>query len=811
MRSIAHIRKDDGVIETVEEHLLEVQALSEEYGEKIGVKHIAGLAGLLHDLGKYTKEFANYIQKAVYDPENAPKRGSVDHSTAGGKFLFDLLHNDENSLHEKLLAEIVGNVIISHHAYLHDYIRPAKMDSPYLTRVFKKELPEYGRIKKCFFNKVISEKDLQVYLAKAVAELKVYIKKSSKRNIEFKIMFLTKFVFSCLIDADRTSTRIFMENKLVKKKPRFSQVIYEEYYERLNKTLKTFEENESANNKINILRREMSEQCDQFADNVSNVYTLSIPTGGGKTLASFRYALKHALKHEKERIIYIVPYTTIIEQNAQAIRDIIEDDEHLLEHHSNVIVKNTEEEDIYTKEINEKLMLAKDNWDAPIIFTTMVQFLNVFYARDSRSIRRLHNLSKAVLIFDEVQKVPVRSISLFNQAVNFLKRICQSSVVLCTATQPALQYVNHSLDFDAETSEIIKDIDEVSKHFKRIDIIDKASNEKFNNEKLLHFSLKQLEEKNNVLIILNTKSVVRNFYNLLKEQSPKDTSIYHLSTSMCAAHRSDIFAKVIDDLNQERRVLCVSTQLIEAGVDISFNCVIRSLAGLDSIAQAAGRCNRHGERRIRQVYVIDHEEEYLSKLPEIRQGKEITRKMLIDLKRDPSSHGGDLLSGKAMMFYFKNLYQKLKTDLNYPLPSLDTNIVSLLGRSDKGEKYKLEFYHREGEEYPLLLLYNSYRTAAENFKAIEDYRTGVIVPYGKGEEYIAKFNSFESLGDLSILLKKSQQYSVNLSDQELAVLKQNGKLVSLRDGLVLALVEGSYDLDYGVNIQGDSSLAFNIF
>ena len=237
----------------------------------------------------------------------------------------------------------------------------------------------------------------------------------------------------------------------------------------------------------------MSDETFKYAEKKSGIYTLSIHTGGGQTLASFRYALSHALQHKKKRIIYVVPYVTIIEQNAQEIRDIIQDDVHLLEHHSDVLFLDEEEKSedaIYEggEPLKKKLRLAKDNWDSPIIFTSMVQFLNIFYASGTQNIRRLHNLSDAVIIFDEVQKVPTHCISLFNQAVNYLNEMMGASIILCTATQPALGELKHRLNIREDT-EIISELETVEKAFERVELIDK-SQLSMNTETLSDFIIK---------------------------------------------------------------------------------------------------------------------------------------------------------------------------------------------------------------------------------------------------------------------------------------------------------------------------------
>jgi CRISPR-associated endonuclease/helicase Cas3 len=555
----------------------------------------------------------------------------------------------------------------------------------------------------------------------------------------------------------------------------------------------------------------MSRQCDRFAEKPSGIYTLSIPTGGGKTLASLRYALKHAATYHKKHIIYVVPYTTIIEQNAAEVRKILMDDANILEHHSNVVDDINDDDETFDGFINvrQKLKLAKDNWDVPIIFTTMVQFLNVFYANGSRNIRRLHNLCESVIIFDEVQKVPVSCVSLFNQALNFLHAYGHSSIVLCTATQPALDFVETRLEIGAD-AEMIDNLDQVIEAFKRVEVIDRATSEEFDQNRLCDFIAEKIEEVQSVLIVLNTKSVVKKLYDQLKTEV-SNVPVYHLSTSMCAAHRNDLLAEVRDHLKKGDKIICISTQLIEAGVDVSFACVIRSLAGLDSIAQAAGRCNRHGEREIQHVYVIDYVEENLSHLKEIRFGKEISKKILIDLRRDRTCYGGHILSVQAMEKYFKELYTRFKSELNYPIPKLKKEMTELLSANKIDNSY-YQAYYSKYQERPPLFLANSYRTAAEHFRVIDDLTTSVIVPYGdEGKNIIAELNGESGIEDLTRLMRKAQQFTINLFEFELKLLSQNGGLASCLDGRVLVLKEGAYNEEFGLDIQNDSRFDLSIY
>ncbi|HDR6957977.1 TPA: CRISPR-associated helicase Cas3' [Bacillus cereus] len=809
MTYIAHIRESDRQVQTVEEHLLGVKELAETYGEKIGIKHLAGLAGMLHDMGKYTNEFKEYILEAVNNPNSPPKRGSVDHSTAGGKLLYQLFHTENMIPYKGIISEIVGNAIISHHGYLQDFLNP-DLESPYLNRVRDKQLKGFDVTQQFFFKHVMKEKDFHEYVNKATVELESFLLKESPENAEKQLMFLTKFIFSTLIDADRTNTRLFEEEKSVESVINADE-LFEKYYERLMTKINSFKKQQNANTPINMLRADMSDQCDQFAERPVGIYTLSIPTGGGKTLASLRYALKHAKTHNKKRIIYVVPFTTIIEQNAEEVRRILEDEENILEHHSNIVeeVNDHDENEDGMASIQQKLKLAKDNWDSPIIFTTMVQFLNVFYAKGNRNTRRLHNLSEAIIIFDEVQKVPVSCVSLFNQALNFLKIYTRSSIVLCTATQPALDFVEQKLDINTD-AEMINNLDHVIEAFKRVEIIDQATNEIFNKDKLKTFIHTKIEEVQSILIVLNTKSVVRDLYTQLQSQG-LNVPIYHLSTTMCAAHRHKILEEVRECLKEGRKIICISTQLIEAGVDVSFECVVRSLSGLDSIAQAAGRCNRHGEKGIQNVYVIDYEEENLSHLKEIKIGKKITKKILMDLKHNDKIHGGHILSREAMKRYFKEYYREFESDLDYFIPKLKKNMTELLSVPRIENSYRRAYIHKHDKKDIPLFIINSYQTAAKHFNVIDDITTSVIVPYEEGKDIIAELNSNNSIEDLSRLLRKAQQYTVNLFNYEKEKLIINDGLVYYLDGKILALKESAYNDEYGLNVLNESDFKTAIF
>lgn len=799
---IAHISQADRRIQTVSEHLDAVQQGCEAFGGKIGVAHLTGMAGLLHDLGKNTLAFKQYIEAASSNPAHAPKRGSVDHSTAGGRWLYRHYHQKVLLPEEKAAVEWIANCIISHHQGLRDFLAP-EAESPFLARVVHKKegMEEYGQAVEALLESW-TEEELDCYFADALEELKEMLPRM-RRPIDGSL--LIKYLFSCLIDADRTNTREFEENRY-EGWQRDHRPFFERSYHLLMDKLRTMSEGQEAQHPINRLRQNMSEQCDQFALRPSGVYTLSIPTGGGKTLASLRYALRHALEHGKERIIYIVPFTTIIEQNAQEIRQILQDNIHILEHHSNVVedidVSGMGPEQKLDYQLQkERLSLARDNWDSPIIFTTMVQFLNTFYAKGTRNARRLHRMSNAVLIFDEVQAVPPKCVSLFNAALNFLHTFGQSSLILCTATQPALDFVKHKL-LMPEQAEIVQDRDEVIKQFKRVEVESRMTSARWETEELAEFVREKAAEVSSVLIILNTKSAVRKLYQHLKEAEwlqDGGVQLYHLSTGMCAAHRKDTLDKVNHALASAQPVICLSTQLIEAGVNVSFPCVIRSLAGLDSIAQAAGRCNRHGEAELRQVYIIRYAEENLSSLPEISIGADISEKLFREFADDPDRFHNSLLSPQAMEQYFRYYYEQIQTDLDYPVPKLGKNLFDLLNFN----KAYFQDYCRTHGQPPEIVSRPAFATVEQHFQVIANQTTSVLVPYDdKAKELLLDLNGELEPEQLSRLLRQAQQYVVNLFDRERIQLEKDNSIYPLLHGHVWALQENAYSEEFGVDPSG---------
>lgn len=781
---LAHIRQNDYVEQSVQEHLEEVALLARSYGDASHIGAHAELAGFLHDMGKFTQHFTTYLKNAVLEQQVATKK--IDHSTAGAKYLYDNYYS-KNTI-QQYVVEIVGMAILSHHSGLQNFIQTDLKPSDYLRRVTNVDLPHYEEVVKSFESVEGNVERIQLLLNEAQQELQNVLNKIEQRQQPFIYLnLMQKLVFSCLIDADRTNTRCFEEAEPNYIPTQESSIIFENGYRNLIKQVHEWEQN--ATIPINRLRNKMSTKCDVFAEKESAIYKLSIPTGGGKTFASLRYALKHAQLYSKSRIIYVVPYTTILEQNADEVRKIMKQPNTVLEHHANVIDDNDldEEDDYYQKKQHKQLQLGRDNWDYPIIFTTMVQFLDAFYQKGTRKSRRLHNLTNSIIVFDEVQSVPYQHTSLFHSAVNFLHTLGNSSILLCTATQPAFEDVKPPIVLQ-KSAEIVQKLPEVVESFQRVTFHNKVEAGGWAADRIAAFIETLLKEKQSILIILNTKTAVRKLYELLSDLD--DTLVIHLSTSMCPAHRKEHLQNMKSKLGKER-IICISTQLIEAGVDISFETVIRSLAGLDSIAQAAGRCNRNAEQKKGDVYIIRCKDEYLSELPEIRIGGEVTLNYILSDKQ----YANRLLSPEAIEIYFKHFQAQAEREIKRAPKGLNHELIELLNGTVAAK------------QQPQTNSISMFKTIERYFEAISSPTTGVLVPFGEGKNIIAKLN--ENVQDFSLfnkLIKQAQQYSVNLYDHELQLLDSENLIEPLYNDSIYCLNEKAYNKYFGVTLEGHAKL-----
>jgi len=754
---VAHYRSCDDKIQTVCKHLKGVAKTSKSFAAKIGLSDAGALLGLLHDLGKYSESFQNYIKSGtgLLNPDIDDAyldvkafKGKIDHSTAGAQWVWQQFC--KYGMQGKLTGQILAVCLASHHGGMIDCLQVDGTNG-FLKRIGKnletthlKECLEAGDAKLIdSLEKIATEYFLKKILKKVAAVVSPE-KQEHDRLKHFRLGFFTRFLFSCLIDADRIDSADFEAPGNIQlrwKKP----VDWQIALDRLEKKLAGFQ----VRNRVDELRNEISQQCLKRACDPQGIFTLTVPTGGGKTFTSMRYALHHAKKHKLDHIIYIIPYTSIIDQNAKEIRKILErdGDEYpwVLEHHSNL---EPEQQTWYAK-------LSSENWDAPVIFTTMVQFLEVLFGRGTRGARRMHNLAKSIIIFDEIQSLPVNCVHLFCNGLQFLVDHTHTTAILCTATQPLLDGVNP--DYGALTisreNELAGDTTALFKELKRVEIKDFTRSEGWAEEDIADLSLEQMRRKGNCLVIVNTKDWAKKLYERCKSQVDKE-SIYHLSTNLCPAHRKNVLKTVKERLLKNLPVLCISTQLIEAGVDVDFNAVIRFLAGLDAIAQAAGRCNRNGNLKTAQVYVVNPSAEAIDLLEDIKIGRDKAKRVL--------GEGGhkSFLSPSAMKRYFCYYFYERAKDMKYTLTAKQAGrtdtLLNLLSDNP------LNVGREEDHQKATFSLQQSFKTAGKAFKAIEAPTQAVIVQYNEGKDIVAGLCAAPEPSRVYELLKKAQQYSVNL-------------------------------------------------
>ncbi|MEO6623528.1 MAG: CRISPR-associated helicase/endonuclease Cas3, partial [Burkholderiaceae bacterium] len=462
----------------------------------------------------------------------------------------------------------------------------------------------------------------------------------------------------------------------------------------------------------------------------------------------------------------------------------------VLEHHSNL-----------TPEVQgwrEKILT--ENWDAPVIYTTMVQLLETLFGAGTRGARRMHQLANAVLIFDEIQSLPVNCVHLFNNAINFLVDHCNSTVVLCTATQPLLDKVeaNRGAARLLPGSELMPDVGALFADLKRVDVIDQQKAGGWTTAEIATLARDEVQASGSCLVIVNTKKAARELYQLCVAGTL--TPVYHLSTSLCPWHRKEILREVRDRLDGLLPVLCISTQLIEAGVDVDFGAVIRHAAGLDSIAQAAGRCNRNGRNATGRVHVVNPAQENLRWLDDIRIGLEKTKRILNDYRENPARFDHSLLGPKAMDWYYQNYFFARQNDMSYPVSANtlghDDTLLNLLSSNPVA----CEEHGRRMGQMPKLYLRQSFMGAAKAFKAIDAPTQGVIVPYGEaGRELINDLCAAYEVGKQYDLLHRAQQFTVNVFPHELAKLQEAGAVHSVQEGTrILHLDPRYYSAEYGL-------------
>lgn len=787
----------------VREHLLGVSALAEARASKIGLGAAGALAGLLHDLGKYSQNFQTYLAQVSKDEDTEPPvlvQGSVDHSTAGAQAIWHRLNPAGGA--SRFTGEIVALCIASHHSGLIDCISPDGEDG-FSRRMQKAEVDAHctealRRADSEILQRmeaILSNSGLVAGIERAVRA--VLAADSCETVRKFKLGLLVRILFSCLIDADRTDTADFTDPVAARRRANGRYPKWAHLAQLLESTLSDF----GKSSEVARLRWMVSDACLKAAGRPKGILSLTVPTGGGKTLGSLRFALNHASRWGMDRVVYVSPYTSIVEQNADAVRKILEPEgtapgRVVLEHHSNL---TSERQTSRNKVLTE-------NWDAPVVFTTAVQFLEALFGAGTRAVRRLHQLANAVVIMDEIQTLPVRCVHLFNNAANYLAEQCGSSVVLCTATQPLLDRVEASkgrLNLPPG-AEIAPNVPHLFEAFRRHDACYRFRPGGWKHEEAATLAVEEASRARSCLVVVNTKREARSVFAECKARTATGVDVRHLSTAMCPAHRTNVLAKMRDCLKAGSPVICVSTQLIEAGVDISFGSAIRAVAGFDSIAQTAGRCNRHGEMSgLGRVHVVNLEGDLPKVLEDIREGQSATLRIL----DERTGEGGrfDLSDPVLVEQYFHYYFFERRDQMDYPVRGeRDDTLLEMLSANGKA----VDLYKKNRRKAPDIILRQAFHSAADLFQAIDRNTQGVIVPYhDTGRDVIAKLCALPPEAPPFGLLRQAQQFSVNVFPWVLKRLQKEEALHETQEGSGILYLDGRYySEDFGLDIEGTGEM-----
>lgn len=702
-------KTNDGRVQTVDEHLAGTAALAAEFGESFGAGDFGFLAGMAHDIGKYSEGF----QKRL---DGGPK---VDHSSAGA-LECAAIGRDE-----------VGMCVAGHHAGLPDYgnmVDGTESDT-FIGRL-KRFMPQRGRAYPGWTGPLPETASPPDF------------------GDDFTDSFWIRMLFSCLVDADYLDTERFMSDSSVRRGG------YEDLgvlRDRLNSYTAKWD---GAENGLNGLRNEIRRACVRAGKQEKGVFTLTVPTGGGKTVSSLAFALEHALTHGMKRIIYVIPYTSIIEQNAAVFREIL-GDENVVEHHS-------ESEQSYSEDVNptlQKAALATENWDAPVIVTTAVQFFESLYSDKPSKCRKLHNIANSVIIFDEAQSIPVGHFLPCFAAICVLVRRFGVSAVLCSATQPFVSDILDKYLPGKKPTEICVNVDRV---FFALERVRYRQLGQLTKETLAEI----LAGEKQALCIVNTRRAAKELYDLLPREGT-----YHLSTLMMPQHRRKTLSVIRKRLADGLPCRVVSTSLIEAGVDVDFPLVFREIAGLDSIVQAAGRCNREGKRPLDESIVSVFELE--GNIPRLQR-------INVGATRETLSISDDLGSRESVERYFRvfrNLIGQESTDQADTVKNLTQGIA--------------------GDRLP-------FRTVAEAFHLIDQNTNTVYVPTEESKDLIEEIRRGEARRST---FRRLGQYGVNVYEKHYRDLLDAGDIEELTPGCGVLINPTVYDENTGLSLNADSGRA----
>lgn len=707
---LAHIdrEKEPERRQSLLEHLQGTARLAETFADSFGKGDWGYCCGMLHDIGKYSAKF----QKKLKEDSSI----QVDHSSAGAQVCFE----------KGGLYECMSYCIAGHHAGLPDRGTSSDTESTLMARKGKKV------------------EDYQAYKAEiGIPELKTTPFDPKKTgNFDFSLSFFIRMLYSCLVDADFLDTERFMKDGQAERDSG-------ETMEVLLKKLETYISGWLSNrdrNTVNGRRTEILQNCLDCGKLPMGLFRLTVPTGGGKTVASLAFALRHAAEHHLDRVIYVIPYTSIIEQNAAVFCSILGED-NVLENHSNVDYESSEE--------LKPMQLAAENWDKPVVVTTNVQFFESLFANKSSKCRKLHNIANSVIIFDEAQMLPNDYLKPCTAAMEELLANYRTSMVLCTATQPALDPF-----FKGRTAvELCPRKEEQFRFFERAVFQNIGT---ITEDDLVE----RLEKEYQALCIVNTRKRAQAIYRRLGGEG-----VYHLSTTMYPMHRRRVLDQIRERLQAGERCVLVSTSLVEAGVDLDFRSVYRQLAGIDSMIQAAGRCNREGRRKAEESTVSIFQFEEKENIPGQRQQIDVT-KILIAENRDLSSL-------ESIEEYFRRLYH-------------------FRGESLDKKKIMEEFQKR---------VYN-FAAVGKRFKLIEENTKTVFVP--REEEAKQLLQQLKYQGYTKAGMRKAGQYCIQIYERDFENLYGAGMVRPVSENMedFYELVnETQYTEETGLALDADAGMA----
>lgn len=759
---------ESGRIQTMSEHSVGVSIACGATCAKLGLEHLGRLVGLLHDLGKCTFEFAHVLDSGQHGNHK------VRHAPLGARYAIEELGGMRNEMDladdsspRARAAILIAGAIESHHQGLIDLVSPLGIDT--LGRAVFQEDERYLRAKSAFTAECATEGEIAELFERAVAELKALDgalshtanamlagKPANTQTLQrrFSWGMVARFAASALIDADRCDARAWSIGNDGSDEPENAN--WKACCANVSTYLDGLARDAATPSAVFEARRAVTEACAAFAASKlePGVFCLTAATGSGKTLGALLGAATFASRAEQPpRVFYLAPYKTILTQNAEEWRKAVGGAVEILEHHSDVVAQEEGAHDGLRE-------LLAERWSSPIVISTLVQFLHTLFSPQPSRVRRFQALAGSVIVIDEIQSLPLGFVAIVNAALNFLASTARCTVICMTATQPALELGPLPLALHP-SSEMIAPKIGFAPCFDRVSIVSRIFSP-LGTAELASFVQERQANEGSVLVVVNTKPGARKLY---RELVRRGEDVVLLTQHLCARHRLDLIEKVKCMLDEEREgagkpFICISTSLIEAGVDLSFPCGVRCLIGLDSVAQAAGRVNRNGEAPFGNLYIVEYRDENLGKLEDMARKRDCAREALL------RHRGAARIGSEAVEKYFRLLFKRHSHLLEGPIDDLVVDGVSLKRAKNLLGLFTSNPYDGVSPDPQRVLLRHALRTGGLAAKPIDDDTQAVIVGYGEGEQLFREIEHAQA-AQLSRLLAQAQPYSVGLTTSEM--------------------------------------------